>query len=207
MGLTPAAITGAQTDIILDDLEVKLRDLEAELIEINSNSEKLQRGYNEILEYKLVLQKDPKTNQGKQIKLGFLLGLMPKSKAIAFERNLFQATKGNVFLRQAPVDEDVIDPSLGKKVEKNVFLVFFSGERAKSKILKICEAFGANRYPFADDPSKQEKTITEEVIIKDDELLKGLEAEWETGIFDAVVTACHEMNEYNRTRNPVCVSD
>ncbi|GKD15680.1 V-type proton ATPase subunit A3, partial [Tanacetum coccineum] len=127
VGLTPAVITDAQTDINLDDLEVKLGDLEAELIEINSNSEKLQRGYNELLEYKLVLQKDPKTDQGKQIKFGFLVGLMPKSKAIAFERNLFHATKGNVFLRQAPVDEAVIDPSLGKKVEKNVFLVFFSG--------------------------------------------------------------------------------
>ncbi|GKB24961.1 RNA-directed DNA polymerase, eukaryota, reverse transcriptase zinc-binding domain protein [Tanacetum coccineum] len=37
--------------------KVKLGDLEAELIEINSNSEKLQRGYNELVEYKLVLQK------------------------------------------------------------------------------------------------------------------------------------------------------
>ncbi|GJW10057.1 V-type proton ATPase subunit A3 [Tanacetum coccineum] len=196
VGLTPAVITDAQTDINLDDLEVKLGDLEAELIEINANSEKLQRGYNELVEYKLVLQKageyfraahssaiaqhresdsapeesletplltdqDPKTDQGKQVKLGFLAGLVPKSKAIAFERILFRATRGNVFLRQTPVDEAVVDPSSGEKVEKNVFLVFFSGERAKSKVLKICEAFGANRYPFADDPSKQEQTITE----------------------------------------------
>ncbi|PWA95674.1 V-type proton ATPase subunit a3 [Artemisia annua] len=278
VGLTPATITDAQTDTNLDDLEVKLEDLEAELIEINANSEKLQRGYNELVEYKLVLQKvgqwraasgvlcdkkarnytsyvvrvrvltnhessskqggsggtenakvdlcpialvyvaflfafmlvyagittlspsivfqageffraahssaiaqqresdsapeesletplltdqDPKTDQGKQVKLGFLAGLVPKAKAIAFERILFRATRGNVFLRQAPVDEVVIDPSSGEKVEKNVFLVFFSGERAKSKVLKICEAFGANRYPFADDLSKQEQTITE----------------------------------------------
>lgn len=47
------------------------------------------------------------------------------------------------------------------QVEKNVFLVFFSGERAKSKVLKICEAFGANRYPFVEDLSKQEQSITE----------------------------------------------
>lgn len=36
---------------------MKLGDLEAELIEINANSEKLQRGHNELAEYKLVLQK------------------------------------------------------------------------------------------------------------------------------------------------------
>ncbi|GKC55576.1 hypothetical protein Tco_1078321, partial [Tanacetum coccineum] len=44
-------------NVCLDVYKVKLGDLEAELIEINSNSEKLQRGYNELVEYKLVLQK------------------------------------------------------------------------------------------------------------------------------------------------------
>lgn len=47
------------------------------------------------------------------------------------------------------------------QVQKSVFVVFFSGERAKSKILKICEAFGANRYPFPEDLSKQAQMITE----------------------------------------------
>lgn len=47
------------------------------------------------------------------------------------------------------------------QAEKNVFVVFYSGERAKSKILKICEAFGANRYPFSEDLGKQAQMITE----------------------------------------------
>lgn len=51
------------------------------------------------------------------------------------------------------------------QVEKNVFAVFFSGERAKSKILKICEAFGANRYPFTEDLGKQAQMITEVYIM------------------------------------------
>jgi hypothetical protein len=46
-------------------------------------------------------------------------------------------------------------------VEKNVFVVFYSGERAKNKILKICEAFGANRYPFHEDLGKQAQMINE----------------------------------------------
>lgn len=49
------------------------------------------------------------------------------------------------------------------QVEKNVFVIFYSGERAKNKILKICEAFGANRYPFTDDLGKQFQ-MTKEVI-------------------------------------------
>lgn len=42
-----------------------------------------------------------------------------------------------------------------------MFVIFFSGERAKNKILKICDAFGANRYPFIDDLGKQFQMITE----------------------------------------------
>lgn len=37
--------------------QVKLGELEAELIEINANNDKLQRSYNELIEYKLVLEK------------------------------------------------------------------------------------------------------------------------------------------------------
>ncbi|CAN0906491.1 V-type proton ATPase subunit a3 [Linum grandiflorum] len=55
-GLSPST-RSISTDIDLDSLEVKLGELEAELMEINANDEKLQHTYNELLEYKLVLQK------------------------------------------------------------------------------------------------------------------------------------------------------
>ncbi|RWR81381.1 V-type proton ATPase subunit a3-like protein [Cinnamomum micranthum f. kanehirae] len=197
-GLPPSSMPITRTDIDLDDLEIKLGELEAELIEINANSEKLQRAYNELLEYKLVLQKageffesaqrnatfqqreieahsigegsiespllleqEMLTDPSKQVKLGFISGLVPKEKSAAFERILFRATRGNVFLKQAVVEDPVTDPVSGQKVEKNVFVVFYSGERAKTKILKICEAFGANRYPFSEDLGKQRQMIDE----------------------------------------------
>ncbi|GJU48635.1 V-type proton ATPase subunit A3-like protein [Tanacetum coccineum] len=121
-----------------------------------------QQAAEDSLETPLLKDQDS-TDQSKQVKLGFLTGLVPKGRALAFERILFRATRGNVFLRQSSVD--VIDPTSGEKVEKNVFVVFFSGERAKSKILKICEAFGANRYPYAEDLGKQTQMITEVLTI------------------------------------------
>ncbi|CAH8344725.1 unnamed protein product [Eruca vesicaria subsp. sativa] len=102
-----------------------------------------------------------KSIDSKQVKLGFLTGLVPREKSMVFERILFRATRGNVFIRQTVIEEPVIDPNSGEKAEKNVFVVFYSGERAKSKILKICEAFGANRYPFSEDLGKQAQMITE----------------------------------------------
>lgn len=51
------------------------------------------------------------------------------------------------------------------QVEKNVYVVFYSGEKAKTKILKICEAFGANRYPFTEDFGKQIQMISEVCVV------------------------------------------
>ncbi|KAM3710745.1 hypothetical protein ACJW31_01G054100 [Castanea mollissima] len=197
-GLSPSTRITRSSDIDLDNLEVKLGELEAELLEMNGNNEKLQRSYNELREYKLVLQKageffhsaegnaaaqqreievqhigegsmdspllleqEMTTDPLKQVKLGFVSGLVPRVKSMAFERILFRATRGNVFLKQAVVEDPVIDPVSVEKVDKNVFVIFYSGDRAKNKILKICDAFGANRYPFADDLGKQLQMITE----------------------------------------------
>nr|KAJ0224973.1 hypothetical protein LSAT_V11C100007230 [Lactuca sativa] len=180
-GLFASSWPSYGSEFSLDELEVKLGELEAELTEMNANTEKLQRAYNELLEYKLVLQKaseffhraqssatsqqrefgdrlvegsmdspllleqEMTTDISKQVKLGFVSGLVPRDKSMAFERILFRATRGNVFLKQDVVQEPVCDPVQGEKVEKNVFVVFYSGERAKNKVLKICDAFGANQ--------------------------------------------------------------
>ncbi|KFK30491.1 hypothetical protein AALP_AA7G268500 [Arabis alpina] len=195
-GVVPKEVV-EKDDIDLDDVEVRLGELEAELVEINANNDKLQRSYNELMEYKLVLEKageffssahrgataqqsetesshegedqldspllreEKAIDSSKQVKLGFLTGLVPREKSMVFERILFRATRGNIFTRQSVIEEAVIDPNSGEKAEKNVFVVFYSGERAKSKILKICEAFGANRYPFSEDLGKQAQMITE----------------------------------------------
>lgn len=55
-------------------------------------------------------------DSSKQIKLGFLAGLVPREKSMTFERILFRATRGNVFLRQTAVEDPVTDPVSGEKV-------------------------------------------------------------------------------------------
>lgn len=56
------------------------------------------------------------TYASKQIKLGFVSGLVPREKSIPFERILFRATRGNVFLKQAVIEHPVLDPMSGDKV-------------------------------------------------------------------------------------------
>lgn len=52
------------------------------------------------------------------------------------------------------------------QIEKTVFVIFFSGERAKTKISKICDAFGANCYPFPEESSRQGHMKTEVIYFQ-----------------------------------------
>ena len=70
------------------------------------------------------------------MRLGFVAGVIQQDKLMPFERLLFRATRGNMFLKNVPVGA-VVDPGTAEKVEKAVFVVFFAGERARTKILKV----------------------------------------------------------------------
>ncbi|KAK9126838.1 hypothetical protein Scep_015684 [Stephania cephalantha] len=56
-GLASSALPAVQPDIELENLELQLAEHETEIIEMNANTEKLRQTYNELLEFKLVLQK------------------------------------------------------------------------------------------------------------------------------------------------------
>ncbi|XP_047160573.1 V-type proton ATPase subunit a1 [Vigna umbellata] len=214
-GLLSSSRTALQPDIDLEDLEIQLAEHEHELIEMNSNSDKLRQSYNELLEFKIVLQKacgflvsshnlalsderelqenvfsndayvetaslleqERRPQSSNSSGLRFISGIICKSKVLRFERMLFRATRGNMLFNQEPADEQIMDPASTEMIEKTVFVVFFSGEQARTKILKICEAFGANCYPVPEDISKQ-RQITREVSSR----LTDLEATLEAGI-------------------------
>ncbi|KAL2332065.1 hypothetical protein Fmac_019646 [Flemingia macrophylla] len=214
-GLISSSLTVLQPDIDLEDLEIQLAEHEHELIEMNSNSDKLRQSYNELLEFKIVLEKacgflvsshgraiseerelqenvysndayaetaslleqEMRPQSSNSSGLRFISGIICKSKLLRFERMLFRATRGNMLFNQAPADEQIMDPVTSEMIEKTVFVVFFSGEQARTKILKICEAFGANCYPVPEDISKQ-RQITREVSSR----LTDLEATLEAGL-------------------------
>ncbi|XP_074275887.1 V-type proton ATPase subunit a1 [Silene latifolia] len=205
---------GMQPDIELEELEVRLAEHEHELMEMNSNSERLLQTYNELLEFKMVLQKagaflipgkssavaeDTELDEnihsndeyvdtsslleqeirGTPVQSGVrcICGIICKSKVLRFERMLFRATRGNLLFNQSPADVHIEDPISSEMVEKTVFVVFFSGEQARTKILKICEAFGANCYPVPEEITKQ-RQITKEVSSR----LADLEATLDAGM-------------------------
>lgn len=87
------------------------------------------------------------TEDGKfQVKFGSITGVVLSSKFHSFEKILFRATRGNLFLKYEEIDTLIKDPVDGKLQQKTVFVVFYQGERLGTKIQKICESFGVNIY-------------------------------------------------------------
>ncbi|XP_022164998.1 V-type proton ATPase 116 kDa subunit a isoform X3 [Myzus persicae] len=160
------------------DLEATFEKLENELREVNHNAEALKRNFLELTELKHILRKtqvffdemaDPNREDeqvtllgeeglragGQALKLGFVAGVILRERIPAFERMLWRACRGNVFLRQAEIETPLEDPSTGDQVHKSVFIIFFQGDQLKSRVRKICEGFRATLYPCPEAPSQR----------------------------------------------------
>ncbi|XP_072018841.1 V-type proton ATPase 116 kDa subunit a 1-like isoform X2 [Amphiura filiformis] len=81
------------------------------------------------------------------MRLGFVAGVIQRERIPAFETMLWRACRGNVYLRQAEIDNPLEDPSTGDEMNKTVFIIFFSGDQLKTRVKKICEGFRATLYP------------------------------------------------------------
>ncbi|CAF3762165.1 unnamed protein product [Rotaria sp. Silwood1] len=164
------------------DLEATFEKLDHELKEINTNADALLRNFNELTELKHNLQMtqgffdeaqanpvgvledisaereielggQPTSAAG--MKLGFITGVIPRERMVAFERMLWRVCRGNVFVKQADIPDLIEDPLTGEKVHKTVFVVFFQGEQLKNRVQKICEGFRANIYPCPENPHER----------------------------------------------------
>ncbi|XP_030369170.1 V-type proton ATPase 116 kDa subunit a isoform X3 [Scaptodrosophila lebanonensis] len=94
-----------------------------------------------------------KSNEREDYLPCFVAGVILREKLPAFERMLWRACRGNVFLRQAMIESPLEDPTNGDQVYKSVFIIFFQGDQLKSRVKKICEGFRATLYPCPEAPA------------------------------------------------------
>ena len=66
-----------------------------------------------------------------------------RERVASFERLLWRACRGNVFVRYAEIEAPLEDPGTGDEIHKAVFVVFFQGDQLKMKVRKICEGYVA----------------------------------------------------------------
>lgn len=155
------------------DLEATFEKLEHELSEVNQNSEALKRNFLELTELKHILRKTTQFfdeqegmdfahagprqqliqddgGGGVGMHLGFVAGVILRKSLPSFERMLWRACRGNVFLKVAEIEDPLEDPQAGDEVYKSVFVIFYQGEQLKSRVKKICEGFRGTLYPCPD---------------------------------------------------------
>ncbi|XP_040918079.1 V-type proton ATPase 116 kDa subunit a isoform X4 [Toxotes jaculatrix] len=163
------------------DLEATFEKLENELKEINTNQEALKKNFLELTELKHILRRtqqffdemeDPSLleessapldandfNRGAPLRLGFVAGVIGRERIPTFERMLWRVCRGNVFLRQADIEEPLEDPTTGDQVHKSVFIIFFQGDQLKNRVKKICEGFRATLYPCPETPQERKEML------------------------------------------------
>ncbi|XP_042360232.1 V-type proton ATPase 116 kDa subunit a isoform X2 [Plectropomus leopardus] len=163
------------------DLEATFEKLENELKEINTNQEALKKNFLELTELKHILRRtqqffdemeDPSLLEESStlldpnepirvapLRLGFVAGVIGRERIPTFERMLWRVCRGNVFLRQADIEDPLEDPATGDQVHKSVFIIFFQGDQLKNRVKKICEGFRATLYPCPETPQERKEML------------------------------------------------
>ncbi|KAK7939929.1 hypothetical protein WMY93_003255 [Mugilogobius chulae] len=162
------------------DLEATFEKLENELKEINTNQEALKKNFLELTELKHILRRtqqffdemedpslleesstlmDPNEVNRAPLRLGFVAGVIGRERIPTFERMLWRVCRGNVFLRQAEIEDPLEDPTTSDHVHKSVFIIFFQGDQLKNRVKKICEGFRATLYPCPETPQERKEML------------------------------------------------
>jgi V-type H+-transporting ATPase subunit a len=97
------------------------------------------------------------------MRFSFITGVIATEESVRFERMVFRTTRGNVYVRFAPIQQPITDPVTGQLLEKSVFIVFYKSQTIEAKLKKICGAFQAHRYniPDMDDATSVDSMLTE----------------------------------------------
>uniref|UniRef100_A0A674ATE5 V-type proton ATPase subunit a n=1 Tax=Salmo trutta TaxID=8032 RepID=A0A674ATE5_SALTR len=146
------------------DLEATFEKLENELKEINTNQEALKKNFLELTELKHILRRTQQFFDEVSEYLHsnilctrFVAGVISRERIPTFERMLWRVCRGNVFLRQAEIEDPLEDPATGDQVHKSVFIIFFQGDQLKNRVKKICEGFRASLYPCPETPQERKE--------------------------------------------------
>ncbi|XP_065174747.1 V-type proton ATPase 116 kDa subunit a 1-like [Sycon ciliatum] len=171
------------------EMEERYEKLEAEIREINTNQERLNRNCLELTELKHIIRQTVNffaeaeqaftgapadlnfsmsheeerglmdDNQQRSRPLQFLAGVIHRQRLAVFERLLWRACRGNVFLRYQELDEEINDPSTDELMLKSVFVIFYQGEQLHARVRKICEGFRATIYPCPESASERREMM------------------------------------------------
>uniref|UniRef100_A0A665SW10 V-type proton ATPase subunit a n=1 Tax=Echeneis naucrates TaxID=173247 RepID=A0A665SW10_ECHNA len=155
-------------DLLYISPQATFEKLENELKEINTNQEALKKNFLELTELKHILRRTQQFFdevsfmahvQPENQSHIFVAGVIGRERIPTFERMLWRVCRGNVFLRQAEIEDPLEDPTTSDQVHKSVFIIFFQGDQLKNRVKKICEGFRATLYPCPETPQERKEML------------------------------------------------
>ncbi|ORY99322.1 V-type ATPase, V0 complex, 116kDa subunit family [Syncephalastrum racemosum] len=100
-------------------------------------------------------------NELNRLNLGYVTGVIARSRIQTFERVLWRALRGNLYMNTAEIDEPIVDPDSDEVVDKNVFAIFAHGREIINKIKKISDSLGGTLYSVDDAPDARRDALME----------------------------------------------
>uniref|UniRef100_A0AAA9U2J1 V-type proton ATPase subunit a n=1 Tax=Bos taurus TaxID=9913 RepID=A0AAA9U2J1_BOVIN len=128
-----------------------------DMIDLEAELHHQQMADPDLLEESSSLLEPSEMGRGTPLRLGFVAGVINRERIPTFERMLWRVCRGNVFLRQAEIENPLEDPVTGDYVHKSVFIIFFQGDQLKNRVKKICEGFRASLYPCPETPQERKE--------------------------------------------------
>ncbi|XP_077164733.1 V-type proton ATPase 116 kDa subunit a 2 isoform X2 [Paroedura picta] len=177
------------------EMQEQLQKLEAELREVTKNKEKLRKNLLELTEYTHMLratrsfvrrtefepclqtnyeefpslESEPLVDYNCMhrlgAKLGFISGLIHRTKIEAFEKMLWRVCKGYTILSYSELEECLDDPDTGEPTRWICFLISYWGEQIGQKVKKICDCYHCHIYPYPNTP-EDHQTVMEGLKVR-----------------------------------------
>jgi len=174
-------VTQAPSEHDIDALAESTAQYEQKITHLNESADSLQKRFNELVERRHVLREaaffferaytqqheirqstdtfligedlegQPSTGGLASVNIGFIAGVISRSRVNVFERILWRTLRGNLFMNQSEIDEPIYESAHGKPIQKNVFIIFAHGREILNKIRKISDSLGANLYAADED--------------------------------------------------------
>jgi V-type H+-transporting ATPase subunit a len=145
-----------------EHLEGELERIENVVTDQTKKYEQLMERHNQLLEYRIVLDKSRSLlggqPQGESL-FASLTGVMNLEDVNRFKRMVFRVTRGNALTITINIDELFKDPVSGLQYPKVVFIVRYRGNlegAMRANLVKICDSLGAHRYNI---PSNSDELI------------------------------------------------
>eukprot|EP01017_Pseudomicrothorax_dubius_P037966 TRINITY_DN562_c0_g1_i6.p1 TRINITY_DN562_c0_g1~~TRINITY_DN562_c0_g1_i6.p1 ORF type:complete len:853 (-),score=233.70 TRINITY_DN562_c0_g1_i6:186-2744(-) len=114
------------------------------------------------------------------IRVSFIAGTIATEDTLRFKRMVFRVSRGNTWTIVTDIPPhkpeagdaaheednflDIVDPQTGTAVRRSVFLVVYQGgayDTMKSKLTKICDSFGAQRFNLPDSQKDYDAKMRE----------------------------------------------